>query len=286
MKILLFGSTGLLGNALQDFLIDKTELVSPLHSTNQGNECDIRNINDIRDVFKREKPDVCINTVAISDPSLCEKEPKRCEKLNVGVVKNLINVCKTYKCLLVCFSTDYIFDGSSNRGYSEQDIPSPLQLYGQTKEEAEKYLQKYENSLIIRLPFLYGSLNRKTRNDFIKSVLGILKENKNLKINDSQIRYPTFTEDVAEIVWILIQKGERGIYHISANEAITKYQWAKIIAIKAKYPADRIKKDDETFDKKKPINSHLLINKLRKLVKYKFTSLDEGAERVIGSLSL
>lgn len=285
-KILLFGATGLLGNALRAVLQDKSELVCPAHSQNQAKALDIRDLKKINEIFAHEKPDVCINAVAISDPLLCEKDPKKCQQLNVEAVRNLVKISKRYNSLFVFFSTDYIFDGNSNSGYSEEDPPAPLQLYGRTKAEAEKYLHEYENSLTLRLPLLYGSLNKQTKNDFIKSVLGSLRENKDLKINDSQIRYPTFTKDVAEIVWALIQKGERGTYHISANDATTKYHWAKMIATKTNLSVDHIRKDVKSFDEKKPINSHLLINKLRKMVNYKFTSLEEGTKRVIASLNL
>lgn len=284
MKILLLGATGLLGNAFKKALQKKAQVISP---ENSSRGIDIRNVSKLNEMFRREQPNVCVNAVAISDPTACEKSPNLCKEINVIGTKNIVRICKRNNCLLVFFSTDYIFNGSLKGGYHEQDKPSPLQLYGKTKVEAESYVSKYENSLIVRLPFLYGSLDKYTRNDFVKSVLEKMGRKQELNFCNTQIRYPTFTYDVVNIVWLLIKKGKRGLYHISTNTPITKYQWAKIIAKYANYPVNRIKPDNKFFDrKKKPLNSHLVADKLKETIYYKFLSLDKGTKKVISSLEI
>jgi dTDP-4-dehydrorhamnose reductase len=104
---------------------------------------DITNLNNIYHVFEQYKPNYCINAAAYTAVDKAESEPEEAHLINVNGAKNLAEICKEFKTVLLHISTDFVFDGTKKTPYIEEDIPNPTGVYGQTKLDGEKAIQKH-----------------------------------------------------------------------------------------------------------------------------------------------
>jgi len=140
MVVLVTGANGQLGQAIQSVSgkYPKVDFVFCDSST-----LDITNLNSIQQVFKQIKPNYCINAAAYTAVDQAESEPKKAFLINVTGAKNLAEACKENNTILLHVSTDFVFDGdisklsplAQSRGYSEEDLPNPTEVYRQTKLE-------------------------------------------------------------------------------------------------------------------------------------------------------
>ena len=139
MVVLVTGANGQLGQAIQ--FIAKNYLNVNFVFCNVT-DLDISNKENCQTVFHKTKPDFCINTAAYTAVDKAESEPEKAELINVTGAKNLAETCKEFDATLIHISTDFVFDGSNVKPYSETDIPNPKGVYGQTKLDGEKAIQE------------------------------------------------------------------------------------------------------------------------------------------------
>ena len=140
MKILITGSNGLLGQKLVKLLANKEGINLLATSTGENRikaitgfdyiSLDITNKLQVEQVFNQFKPNVVINTAAMTNVDACEDKKEECWNLNVNAVKNLIEASEKHQTHLIHLSTDFIFDGE-NGPYKEEDKPNPLSYYGE-----------------------------------------------------------------------------------------------------------------------------------------------------------
>ena len=150
-KILVTGSNGLLGQKLVKQLkaSSKFELIATSRGENRISDTegyqylamDIANEGEVDRVFNEIKPDVVINTAAMTNVDACENDKENCWLLNVKAVEYLIKASEKYQSHLIHLSTDFVFDGK-NGPYKEEDEPNPVSYYGKSKLEAEKLVQQ------------------------------------------------------------------------------------------------------------------------------------------------
>jgi dTDP-4-dehydrorhamnose reductase len=127
---------------------------------------------------------------------------------------------------VVYLSTDYIFDGNKKEPYLENDLPSPLNVYGHSKWKGEQYIQEWmKDALIIRTQWLYGSYGK----NFVTSILQQATEKKVLSIVNDQVGSPTYTADLAKAISILIEVDGRGIFHVANSDLCTWYIFGQAI---------------------------------------------------------
>ena len=152
MKILLFGSGGLLGRYLaEEFAVPGNKLVALSHA-----EADITDSAKLGQLFGRSW-DVVINAAAACDFDACERDPAGTTRVNRDAPLDLARRCAANGALFVQYSSDYIFDGTANRPLTEVDAPSPLSVYGHQKADLEKLIPALcPRSLVLRLSWLYG----------------------------------------------------------------------------------------------------------------------------------
>lgn len=226
MKILLFGSTGLIGSALQHEFAKHSEviLITPSHA-----ECDVRNEQNIEETVKKYKPNVIVNATGYTKVDVAqqeESEKKICYSLNKETPLLLNAAAKNIGALFVHISTDYVFDGTKNTPYTEYDAPCPISVYGTSKYEGEKCIQTNGGHCIIARtawPFGPGGKN------FVDTMLQLSLTNEILRVVDDQIGSPTYTLDFAESLYALIKKGVLGIHHIVNSGEASWYTLAKSI---------------------------------------------------------
>ncbi|WP_298485363.1 dTDP-4-dehydrorhamnose reductase [uncultured Maribacter sp.] len=259
-RILVTGANGQLGKSIQEVINNYPDYIFDFKTSK---ELDITNSNQVRDVFSSNKYNYCINCAAYTNVEQAEKKPDIAYLVNAKAVKNLAKTCAEYNTILLHISTDYVFDGEKKEPYTVDDIPNPINEYGKSKLEGEKYIQKIlKEYFIIRTSWLYSKKNGK---NFYKTILEKAKKGEDLNITDSQIGCPTDTNNLTNyIISLIIRNNQKfGIKHFTDNQVLTWYDFAKKILIDNNLE-DRVSlkkvKNYCTFAKR-PINSVLYFKK-------------------------
>ncbi len=224
MKIIIFGAAGFLGEKLMNSLSKDNEIIgADINREENIEKIDATDKEEVRDFLLKHKPDVVIDTIALTSSVACEKNPELAKKLNYETAKNIAETCKEIEAKMIFISSSYIFDGIRGR-YREEDAPSPTNEYARTKIMAEEEVLKLNNSLVLRIDMMYGRYKGK-----IRQGTSFIEEGAEVGYPD-QIKKPLFVEDVPRIIWGLIQKDERGIFHIGGPETMKMIDFLKNLA--------------------------------------------------------
>jgi len=226
MKILLIGKNGQLG---QEIHRQSQKLRYEIHAFGRE-ELDITDSKKVKFKIESIKPTVIINASAFHVVPDCEIYPEKAFLVNATAVKNVAQITEQLNIPFITYSTDYVFDGRKGKPYVEDDLPSPMQTYGVSKVAGEYMALAYNpKSIIIRSSGVYGGKHgsRSKKGNF---TLNILKEigKKTLEVSSEQIVSPTYSVDLAEATYELIEnKNAKGIYHL-VNEGYCS--WAEFAA--------------------------------------------------------
>lgn len=194
VKILVTGSNGQLGS---EFRYIEKEYPQFSFIFTDIEELDITSLDKVKVFFNEYLPDTVINCAGYTAVDKAEEEPEKAMWLNRDAVSNLAQVCDTHGSFLVHLSTDFVFNGSSNKPYTEEDIPSPLSVYGLSKLDGEETMQAgLQKGLIIRTSWLYSSFG----NNFVKNIIYKGKASGILNIVTDQIGSPTYARDLAKAI--------------------------------------------------------------------------------------
>jgi len=237
------GASGFLGQKLYHILKRNYNVVGTKGSSDieEFQSLDLLDREAIISFVKLMAPTVIVHTAGIPEPEKCEDDRRKAYQINVIAVKNLAEVCMDMGIKLIHISTDYVFDGESKEEYGHMAERRPMNYYGMTKLYAEDETRKCADSLIVRIPLLYGYNNKKDKSTFPIKVLKMLKKGEEVFLDNKQIRYPVLIDDVAFGVADSLER--RGIIHITSEEPVTKYTWAKMIAAEFGYDQGLIKED-------------------------------------------
>ena len=230
MVILVTGASGQLGQAIR-FIASNYRECKFIFASSQ--DLDITNQDCVNHFFDTNKIDFCINTAAYTAVDKAESEIEKAESINVFGPKNLAIACKNNKVKLIHISTDFVFDGSSNKPYSETDATNPLGVYGKTKLEGEQAVTSImDEYFIIRTSWVYSQFG----NNFMKTMLRLASERDSLSIVSDQIGSPTNAVDLAVAIMQIVVKSEQsasniqyGIYNFSNEGIASWYDFAKEI---------------------------------------------------------
>ncbi|MGB5006875.1 MAG: dTDP-4-dehydrorhamnose reductase [Ferruginibacter sp.] len=194
-------------------------------------ELDITNFNSIIKYFKGHSVDYCINCAAYTAVDKAETDEDQAYLINADAVAILAKICSQNNAQLIHISTDYVFDGTATQPYKETDTTNPVSVYGQSKLHGEELAIKHcPNAIIIRTSWLYSSF----KNNFVKTMLRLMKEKESIHVVNDQFGCPTYAADLALAIMRIIRskksKVNTGIYHYT-NAGITNwYEFA--VAIK------------------------------------------------------
>ena len=222
MKILVCGANGMLG---QDLIKQLTAENHDIDATDYGT----LNICDLEQIIMRVKefvPDMIINCAAHTNVDGCETDIDNAYRINAIGPKNLAIAANMVYASLVHISTDYIFDGETNRSYLEEDFPNPQSVYGKSKYFGEQNVKALTNKyFILRTQWLYGVGGK----NFVKTMLNLAKNSLSLKVVNDQFGSPTYTADLAEVICRLIKTSAYGTYHVTNSGYCTWFQFTKDI---------------------------------------------------------
>ncbi len=237
---------------------------------------DITDKTAVKNFFKKNQPfDYCLNFAAYTNVNQAEIDKKKCFAVNVKGVANLAKAAKKHDFTLINFSSDYVFDGRKNKPYTENDMPKPLNVYGESKLLGEQIIQQYlKKYVIIRTSWLYSKFNR----NFVKTVLSLSQTQRKLKLVNDQIGTPTYADDLVDFLVFLLttieqnpKKNYYGMYHFSNKGKASWYDFGLKILEYAGIDKKIKPIDTARFSSsvKRPAYSVLSKNKIEQTFDYK-----------------
>ncbi|MDU1910879.1 dTDP-4-dehydrorhamnose reductase [Fusobacterium sp.] len=274
-NVLLTGADGQLGQDFQK-LFDKLETK---YTATDYKELDVTDREKVKEFIDNNNFTMIINCAAYNNVDKAEEESEKCFVLNSYVPKYLAEICKEKNIIFVTYSTDFVFDGEREIPYTEEDIPNPLSIYSKTKLEGEKYSLEYEKSFVIRTSWVFGMGN----NNFCKQVINWSKGKDKLRIVDDQISSPTYSKDLAEYSWKLIQTDKYGLYHLSNDGEASKFEQAQYILKKIGWNGilERAKTKDFPLPARRAEYSKLDSSKLEGVINKKIPHWKSGIDRFL-----
>ena len=180
--------------------------------------------------FSGHSIEYCINCAAYTAVDKAESEAELAFLVNAEATGNLAKVCKEHEVQFIHISTDYVFDGTAKQPYKETDPTGTINVYAASKLKGEELaIENDPSSIIIRTSWLYSSFN----NNFVKTMLRLMKEKKSISVVNDQLGSPTYAADLAAAIMKIItasrRKKKQGIYHYCNEGAITWYEFALMI---------------------------------------------------------
>jgi len=288
MKILITGSNGLLGQKLLHKLrLDSSvQLIATSKGENRVSEqngyiyfdLDITNNDAVAQLISSERPEVVINTAAVTNVDLCEDERKACDALNVDAVKYLADACAKIDTHLIQISTDFIFDGEDGP-YTEEDVPNPLSYYGLSKLKSEQLLQAHSVKwTVLRTIIVFGVGEKLSKGNIVLWAKSALEKGDPLNIIDDQFRAPTLAEDLADICILAAKKKAFGIFNASGKDIMSIYEIVERIAKYYGKSTENLNKiSTETLKQKarRPPKTGFILDKSRNELGYNPHSFEE-----------
>ena len=196
------------------------------------NELNIEDSDAVKKYFKANTINYCINCAAYTAVDKAEPEKGKAFLINGDAVGNLASVCKLHNSMFIHISTDYVFDGTADSPIKEDNPTNPIGIYGASKLKGEELaLQNNPYSIIIRTSWVYSSFG----NNFVKTMLRLMKERESINIVNDQRGCPTYAADLAKAIMQIIDQssvfsGRSSVFNYSNSGNITWYEFA--VAIK------------------------------------------------------
>jgi dTDP-4-dehydrorhamnose reductase len=261
-RILITGANGLLGKEITRFFSKGMEVLP----TDLA-ECDVTSAKECMRVVRGFHPDVVVHCAAYTAVDRAEREKETAFALNAGGTRNVALACREHRSTLVTFSTDYVFDGASERPYAEDDPTRPLSVYGMSKLAAEEAVREVAPEfLLLRTQWLFGAFGR----SFVSSILERADRGEECKVVCDQKGTPTYTRDLADAVRRLLDTGARGIFHFSNEGETSFFEYASFLLAntgREEFPVTAICTSDiprDLYPAPRPLHALLSKEKYRK----------------------
>jgi dTDP-4-dehydrorhamnose reductase len=218
MRILITGSKGMLGRDLSALLQVRHEVVGA-----DLPEVDITNLQLVQAEILGAGLDAVIHTAAFTAVDDCEQRPEVAFQVNAEGTRNVAMACRESSVPLLYISTDYVFDGRKPTPYVENDIPNPLNVYGASKLQGEKYVAELlPAAWIVRTSWLFGPMGK----NFVRTILERARRGNPLRVVEDQFGAPTYTVDLADKLEQIVMKGKPGIYHATNRGCCSWFDFA------------------------------------------------------------
>ena len=291
MKILLTGKNGQVGFELQRALAPLGELTSVGQK-----DCDLNDAEAIRALIRKVRPDVIVNPAAYTAVDKAESDMETANRLNALAPRIIGEEATKIGALVVHYSTDYVFDGTGDKAFTEYDTPAPLSIYGKTKHAGEVGLRESNNKhLIFRTSWVFGAHGA----NFAKTMLRLATERDTLNVVADQYGAPTSAALIADVTAQVIGQYKKangatfpyGTYHLVADGTTTWHDFAKYVITAAEQNGRALKvramdigairTEDYPVQAPRPKNSRLSTNKLRATFDLALPPWQQGLDHVL-----
>ena len=264
-NILVTGSTGQLGSdVVKELLKRGYSTLSPNRS-----ELNLCSEDNIRNYILNSNCEAIVHCAAYTQVDKAEDEKDLCIKINATATKHIAKCAKILDIPMIYISTDYVFDGTKDGKYTENDETNPINIYGESKLAGEKYVQEIlDKYYIVRTSWVFN-INGK---NFIETMLRLSKANNQLSIVNDQIGSPTYTKDLSRLLVDMLETSKYGLYHATNEVYCSWYEFANTIFKLANINIDikAINSNEYASRAKRPMNSKLSKDKL---IEYGFKPL-------------
>jgi len=291
MKILLLGKNGQVGWELQRSLAPLGEVIA-LGSA----EANFTDLDGLAETVRAVAPDVIVNAAAHTAVDKAESEPELARTINALAPAVLAEQAKLLNALFIHYSTDYVFDGSGDTPWLENDATGPLSVYGATKREGEQLIQQSGcKHLIFRTSWVYGARG----GNFAKTMLRLAQERDRMKVIDDQIGAPTGAELLSDVTAHALRAARlnpelSGLYHLVAAGETSWHGYARFVLDFAQRAGVALKVSPEAIEAvptsvfptpaKRPHNSRLNTEKLQNTFDLHLPSWQAGVERMLAEI--
>ena len=225
MKIVIVGSTGQLGTDLMKMLSGGHKVIGLTHG-----DIEVTDRNSCL-ILKEHHPDVIINTAAFHKTDQCEEEPEKAFMVNAIGPRNVAEVSKEIEATTIFISTDYVFEGTKNEPYTENDVPNPINTYGISKLAGEFFTRQNPKHYVVRVASLFGAAGASSKSgNFVETMIAKAKMREPIFVLNDRWVSPTYTRDGAETMKKMIESGlPFGTYHATNEGFCTWFQFANQI---------------------------------------------------------
>jgi dTDP-4-dehydrorhamnose reductase len=246
-------------------------------------EVDITQPDTLHVFYEKNPFDILLNCAAYSNVDLAEKESNKARKINADGVESIALFAEQIPIGVVHFSSDYVFDGMNTEGYSENDLPQPINVYGESKMLGEQVLRQSKcKATTIRISWLFSPFGK----NFVKTILQQGKEKKFLKVVDDQIGKPTSGSGLANWVLNAIQRPDffsHPTYHFAQGPSCSWYTFAQKIIAFAHLPCELhpCKSEEYPTVAKRPKHSVLLTQRTENKIPLPIPSWETDLETCV-----
>lgn len=269
-SVLITGGSGLLALNWALQVRDRYSITLALHERNvlpvgvKARQVDLESVDRLINVLEEVRPQTVVHTVALTDVDRCERDPKFAQHVNVQLAVNVALACAQLGLPLVHVSTDHLFRGNTSF-LDESEPTAPINVYGRTKAEAEsKVLDAHPRALVIRTNF-YG-WGPRYRRSFSDVIIGALRSGNSVTLFCDVFYTPILIEVMVKAAHDLIDRESCGIFHVTGDERISKYEFGLKIADRFKLDATLIKRGvlrDAALPVARPLDMSLCNKKTR-----------------------
>ena len=230
MKVLVTGKNGQLGKSIHKIVTANEQIGKFIFAGRD--ELDLSKTSSITSYFNQNNFDIIINCAAYTSVDKMEEQSELANQINHLAVAELVKIAKMQQAKLIHISTDYVFDGESDRPYKEADETNPINIYGRTKLAGEQALQEImpTDAMIIRTSWVYSEFG----NNFVKTILKLSKERDDINVVCDQMGSPTYATDLANAILGILQNKafkdpgqETQVYHYSNSGEVSWYEFAR-----------------------------------------------------------
>ena len=202
--------------------------------------CDPLASNQLAQLLRRLEPNAVIHTAALADIDFCQANPELARAVNIELTRSLADLCAETGARLVFCSTDTVFDGE-HAPYKEEDEPGPVNLYAETKVEAEQIVSRLgPQAVIARLSLVFGLPVLGAGNSFLSRMIATLKEGRTVSMTEREIRTPVDVITVGRTLLELAAGKHPGIFHLAGRSRVNRLEMAQTIAVRFGFSKDLV----------------------------------------------
>ena len=244
-KTVVFGCRGQLGIELCRVFTERGYTVAGFDRSS----VDITDAAAVEQALAKEDASLVLNAAAYNQVDVAEKEPVPAFQANALAVRNLAMACRQLDAQFVHFSTDYVFDGTAGRPYTEEDATHPLGAYAVSKLAGELYAGAYlEKPLIIRTSGVFGPGGLKTaRGNFVELMLRLAGGGQPVRVVDDHVASPTYAPLLAARTSDLVERKQHGVFHAGGGTPISWFDYASMIFRAADLKPDLRRTNEREF---------------------------------------